>query len=95
VAIWARTRRERPWSRAVFEWAFSIAPVYAIIYIGLEYCGSKIVDREILERLVVRLVGMAHRCTDHSTRSHLMRLATELIDLIEGQSKDKEIAQRH
>jgi hypothetical protein len=47
------------------------------------------VDRETLERLVVRLFGIAQRCADQSSRHQLLGIANELVDLIEGQKQDK------
>ncbi len=41
-------------------------------------------DRESLERLVVRLVGIAQRCGDLPVRHDLLRAADELTHIIEG-----------
>jgi len=41
-------------------------------------------NREALERLVVQLLEIAQRCTDVPCQHDLMRLADELVDVIEG-----------
>ena len=45
-------------------------------------------NRETLERLVVHLLGIAQRCADRSTQRHLIGMANDLVDLIEGQNKN-------
>jgi hypothetical protein len=40
-------------------------------------------DRDMMERLVVRLLALAQRCDDVSIRTDLMRIANEMSDLIE------------
>jgi hypothetical protein len=42
-------------------------------------------DREVLERFVVRFLEIAQRCPDLTSQRDLMRLVNELVDLIDGQ----------
>jgi hypothetical protein len=41
-------------------------------------------DRADLERVVVRLLDVAARCTDSMIQRELMKLADELVKIIEG-----------
>jgi hypothetical protein len=44
---------------------------------------EKTMDLEALERLVMQLFGIAQRSTDLTVQRHLMKVANELVDLIE------------
>jgi hypothetical protein len=46
-------------------------------------------SREALERLVVQLAGVAQRCTDAACQRDLMKLANELVYLVEGTEEPK------
>jgi hypothetical protein len=50
---------------------------------------SRPTNREALERLVVELLGISQRCTDVACQRDLMRLANELVHLIEGSEQSK------
>jgi hypothetical protein len=52
-------------------------------------------DREGLERVVVQLLGIAQRCTDVPCERDLMRLANDLVHLIEGSKQTEEAQQSH
>lgn len=41
-------------------------------------------DREIVERLVVRILALAQDCDDLPVRDELMRIANDLSEIIEG-----------
>jgi hypothetical protein len=45
--------------------------------------------REALERFVVQLAGVAQRCTDAACQRDLMKLANELVYLVEGAEEPK------
>jgi hypothetical protein len=47
--------------------------------------GGETMDREVLDRFVVRFLEIAQRCPDLTSQRDLMRLVNELVDLIEGQ----------
>ena len=51
-------------------------------------------DREAMERLVVRLMGLAQRCKDSAISDELMRAADELVDIIEGWGPHKDADKR-
>jgi hypothetical protein len=51
--------------------------------------------REALERLVVQLAGVAQRCTDGACQRDLMKLANELVYLVEGAEEPEEAQQTH
>jgi hypothetical protein len=51
--------------------------------------------REALERLVVQLAGVAQRCTDAACQRDLMRLANELVYLVEGAEEPEKAQQTH
>jgi phosphoribosylamine-glycine ligase len=46
--------------------------------------GLKPQDREDLERIVVRLLEIAARCADPAVQQDLMKLADDLVKLIEA-----------
>jgi hypothetical protein len=55
--------------------------------------GGETMDREVLQRFVVRFLEIAQRCPDLTSQRDLMRLVNELVDLIDGQ-KVPEVAGR-
>jgi hypothetical protein len=55
----------------------------------------KATSREALERLVVQLAGVAQRCTDAACRRDLMRLANELVYLVEEAEEPEKAQQTH
>jgi len=49
-----------------------------------DYLGPWPINREALERITVRLLGLAERCDDPFIRIDLMRIANDLSDVIES-----------
>jgi len=46
-------------------------------------------DREGMERIVVRLLALVQRCDDVSIRADLMSIANDISDAIESNQSDK------
>jgi hypothetical protein len=57
--------------------------------------GAKPTIGEALERLAVQLLGIAQRCTDAACQRDLMRLANELVHLVEGSEESDKAKQSH
>ena len=57
--------------------------------------GAKPTIGEALERLIVQLLGISQRCTDVACPHDLMRLANELIHLVEGSEESDKAKQSH
>ena len=51
-------------------------------------------DREVLERFVVRFLEIAQRCSDLTSQSDLMRAVNKLVDLIEEQKASEEVGRQ-
>ncbi|HEY6259016.1 MAG TPA: hypothetical protein VIY51_24835 [Xanthobacteraceae bacterium] len=51
-------------------------------------------DRETMERFVVRILALVQRCDDPSIRGELMRLADELAELDNLQTPQEEARKR-
>lgn len=65
--------------------------------IGLFQGGSRAgvsMDRETMERFVVRILALVQRCDDPSIRGELMRLADELAELDNLQTPQEEARKR-